>query len=183
MPPVLDEPVPFIEVAVLEPDEAERFFAAGGLGRDRPASTSTARGRSTRAWRSGAHGLPLIGGGDWNDGMNRVGAGAAGESVWLGWFLIANLRRFATVRRRARRRRARRALARRTPTRCAAAAQDQAWDGDWYRRGWFDDGAPLGSAASEECRIDFDRPVVGGALRRRRPRRAPRAPWRRSTAS
>ncbi|HTB28432.1 MAG TPA: hypothetical protein VK715_05715, partial [Steroidobacteraceae bacterium] len=90
--------------------------------------------------------------GDWNDGMNRVGEKGKGESVWLGWFLYATLIEFAPL-----------AEARREPARAAlwldhaAALQnslEQAWDGDWYRRGYFDDGTPLGSVSSSECRID-----------------------------
>jgi cyclic beta-1,2-glucan synthetase len=112
----------------------------------------------------------LIGGGDWNDGMNRVGEDGRGESVWLGWLLHAALDAFASL-----------ADARDDQTRAAewrahaealtAALDGQAWDGQWYRRGWFDDGAPLGSAANEECRIDSiaqSWAVISGAARRDR---------------
>jgi cyclic beta-1,2-glucan synthetase len=106
-----------------------------------------------RACTSGAHGLPLFGIGDWNDGMNRVGVEGRGESVWLAWFLIATLRPFATL------------ADARGDARCAAefrrladmyarAVEEHGWDGEWYRRGYFDDGTPLGSASSDECRID-----------------------------
>jgi cyclic beta-1,2-glucan synthetase len=106
-----------------------------------------------RACTVGDHGLPLIGAGDWNDGMNRVGAHGKGESVWLAWFLVANLRAFAVhaetrrdielaVRWRAR------------ADAYAAAAERHAWDGAWYRRAFYDDGTPLGTAADDECRID-----------------------------
>jgi cyclic beta-1,2-glucan synthetase len=101
----------------------------------------------------GGHGAPLIGGGDWNDGFNRVGHDGKGESVWLGWFLHSALGAFIPI-----------AEARGDDARAAAwtahagalrvALHRQAWDGDWYRRGWFDDGTPLGSSASAECRID-----------------------------
>jgi cyclic beta-1,2-glucan synthetase len=101
----------------------------------------------------GQHGLPLIGTGDWNDGLNRMGELGRGESSWLGWFLHATLSSFAQV-----------ASARGETARStrwvghAAALRDalerEAWDGGWYRRGYYDDGAPLGSAASDECRID-----------------------------
>ena len=101
----------------------------------------------------GRHGLPLIGTGDWNDGMNRVGEKGEGESVWLGWFLHAALTAFAPL-----------ALARNETARAETwtahadalkvAIEREAWDGEWYRRGYFDDGAPLGSATSDECRID-----------------------------
>ncbi|MEJ1095566.1 MULTISPECIES: glucoamylase family protein [unclassified Pseudoxanthomonas] len=101
----------------------------------------------------GKRGLPLIGTGDWNDGMNRVGEGGEGESVWLGFFLFHVLAQFAPVARE------------RGDTlfadECDAAAETlrgnldaHAWDGDWYKRAWFDDGTALGSAQSDECRID-----------------------------
>ena len=95
----------------------------------------------------------MIGTGDWNDGMNRVGERGEGESVWLGWFLYAAL----TPSRRS----PMRAATRRAPPAwrahadaLQAALEREAWDGDWYRRGFFDDGTPLGSATSDECRID-----------------------------
>ena len=101
----------------------------------------------------GRHGLPLIGTGDWNDGMNRVGEKGEGESVWLGWFLHAALTAFAPL-----------ALARSETRRAEiwtahadalkVAIEREAWDGEWYRRGYFDDGAPLGSATNDECQID-----------------------------
>ncbi len=101
----------------------------------------------------GEHGLPLMGGGDWNDGMNLVGAQGRGESVWLGWFLCAALEEFGAL-----------ALARGDAARVQRWSEHRAalrealesagWDGDWYRRGYFDDGSPLGSARNMECRID-----------------------------
>jgi cellobiose phosphorylase len=103
--------------------------------------------------RFGQHGLPLIGSGDWNDGMNRVGEGGKGESVWLGFFLYEVLVRFTEV-----------ALLRGDLTfaeRCRSEAaevrrsiEQSGWDGEWYRRAYFDDGTPLGSAENPECRID-----------------------------
>ena len=95
-----------------------------------------------------------MGTGDWNDGMNRVGEAGQGESVWLGWFLHATLTRLRPDRRsRATSRRGPKP-GRRMPRRCARALEREGWDGDWYRRAYFDDGTPLGSAASDECRID-----------------------------
>jgi cyclic beta-1,2-glucan synthetase len=101
---------------------------------------------------TGPTGLPLIGTGDWNDGMNRVGEAGHGESVWLGWFLISAIDLFAPL------------VEERDPGRVAAwrahaaalsaTLEREAWDGEWYRRATFDDGTWLGSAASEECRID-----------------------------
>jgi cyclic beta-1,2-glucan synthetase len=101
----------------------------------------------------GSHGLPLFGTGDWNDGMNRVGASGRGESVWLAWFLHAALLQFAPVADE----RGDRAMAvqwRKHAFALQRAVEREGWDGDWYRRGYFDDGAPLGSVSSDECRID-----------------------------
>ena len=103
--------------------------------------------------RRGVHGLPLIGAGDWNDGMNRVGEAGRGESVWLGFFSGEVLTRFAEVARR----RGDQAFAQRCEQEVASlrdALEQHAWDGAWYRRAWFDDGTPLGSSANDECRID-----------------------------
>ena len=102
---------------------------------------------------TGAHGLPLMGGGDWNDGMNKVGAAGRGESVWLAWFLAHNLRNFAPLAEaRGEIQRAQQWL--RKADEIVAAAELQGWDGEWYRRAFFDDGSPLGSAGLAECRID-----------------------------
>jgi cyclic beta-1,2-glucan synthetase len=101
---------------------------------------------------AGVHGLPLIGTGDWNDGMNRVGHLGRGESTWLGWFLYSVLTRFAPLS-EARADGSRAALYRSEAGRLAQVLE-LAWDGDWYLRGYYDDGTPLGSAQSEECRID-----------------------------
>jgi cyclic beta-1,2-glucan synthetase len=101
----------------------------------------------------GEHGLPRILGGDWNDGMNRVGYLGRGESVWLGWFLITASRRFARVadsRGDADAAAELHAFA----DRIAAAIEEHAWDGSWYRRAYFDDGTPLGTKDAQECRID-----------------------------
>jgi cyclic beta-1,2-glucan synthetase len=103
--------------------------------------------------RMGSHGLPLMGTGDWNDGMNRVGEAGRGESVWLGWFLHATLTAFAPLATaRGAGELAARWLARAGALRDALA--DAGWDGEWYRRGYFDDGTPLGSAGNAECAID-----------------------------
>jgi cyclic beta-1,2-glucan synthetase len=149
---VLDETAPFLEAPPLEAGEPERFFqpevsAAGATLYEhcaRALDASLAMGR---------HGCPLIGGGDWNDGLNRVGVGGAGESVWLGWFLLANLRSFAGVA-EARGDVARAARWGSEAAALKAALEREAWDGEWYRRGWFDDGTAFGSASGEECRID-----------------------------
>jgi len=122
----------------------------------------------------GEHGLPLMGGGDWNDGMNRVGIGGRGESVWMAWFLDVVLRAFAPVCDA--RGDAERAEDLRTRAAAFVAAIDaSAWDGAWYRRAYFDDGTPLGSASQEECRIDAIAQawsVISGAGDPERARRA-----------
>jgi cyclic beta-1,2-glucan synthetase len=106
-----------------------------------------------RACTAGAHGLPLIGSGDWNDGMNRVGVEGRGESVWLAWFLVTTLRAFAEHA-EARGDTVVAAECRRQAEAYGAAVEAHGWDGAWYRRAYFDDGTPLGSAQNDECRID-----------------------------
>jgi cyclic beta-1,2-glucan synthetase len=169
---VLDEQVPFLEAPPLRPDELEVY--------DLPrTSTETASllEHSIRAIRHamkyGAHGLPLIGSGDWNDGMNRVGHGGRGESVWLGWFLVTVLNEFAPLCDR--RGRSDLAQAYRDESRWLTGMLELAWDGDWYRRAYFDDGTPLGSVQNEECKLDSltqSWAVLSGTAQ---PRRAERA--------
>ncbi|HEY9015389.1 MAG TPA: protein ndvB, partial [Gemmatimonadales bacterium] len=149
---VLDEPAPFLTMRPLEPHEHEVY--------DRPELSSelgSVYQHCIRALRKactrGAHGLPLIGVGDWNDGMNRVGIEGRGESVWLAWFLMATLRGFAD-RAQARGDTAIAAELRGHAAQYALAVESQGWDGAWYRRAYFDDGTPLGSRENEECRID-----------------------------
>jgi cyclic beta-1,2-glucan synthetase len=148
---LLDEHVPFLEGRLLQPEEHEAY---------EPATVSQQQGsiyeHCVRAigvsLATGQHGLPLMGTGDWNDGMSLVGAGGKGESVWLGWFLVSLLPQFADV-----------AAARgdgdlagryRRHAETLTAAVEGAWDGEWYRRAYFDDGTPLGAAVNQECRID-----------------------------
>jgi cyclic beta-1,2-glucan synthetase len=149
---LLDDVVPFLTMRTLEPHEDELY--------DQPRTSSEVasvyehclraiRKASTR----GPHGLPLIGSGDWNDGMSRVGIGGIGESVWLGWFLVTVARRFADHA-DARQDHAAAALMRAQASAYVEAIETAGWDGDWYRRAFFDDGAVLGSASNEECRID-----------------------------
>jgi cyclic beta-1,2-glucan synthetase len=149
---ILDEKLPFLEGRLLEPLEHDSFFtpATGEL-------TVTLFEHCVRALDSslanGGHGLPLFGAGDWNDGMNRVGARGAGESVWLGWLLYATLNRFALLA-DARGEQACAERWRKHTVALQASLEREAWDGEWYRRGFFDDGAALGSRQSDECRID-----------------------------
>jgi cyclic beta-1,2-glucan synthetase len=105
-----------------------------------------------RTMQTGVHGLPLIGTGDWNDGMDEVGAHGQGESVWLGWFLGSLLGPFAALA-ESRGDRQQASLYRAHATGLKEALE-WAWDGEWYRRAYFDDGTPLGSAQNTECRID-----------------------------
>jgi len=148
---VLDEEIPFLEGRALQPDEHDAFFMPGISEQTATLFEHCARALD-HGLQVGAHGLPLFGTGDWNDGMNRVGEKGKGESVWLGWFLQTTLTSFAPVAAaRGEHERANRWLSHAAALR---SALDQAWDGNWYRRGYFDDGTPLGSASSAECRID-----------------------------
>ena len=149
---VLDEVVPFLEGPKLAASEHDSFFQPNVSDELGTLFEHCARALD-QSLALGVHGLPLIGTGDWNDGMNRVGEGGRGESVWLGWLLYAALEAFAPladVRGEVHRADVWRAHA----IALRASLEDQAWDGDWYRRGWFDDGTPFGSAASDECKID-----------------------------
>ena len=149
---VLDEEIPWLEGARLEERQQEAYFEPTESEERATLFEHCARALD-RSLDLGRHGLPLIGAGDWNDGMNRVGHDGFGESVWLGWFLIENLRAFAPIAgARGERARAERWTA--VASSIQASLGREAWDGEWYRRAWFDDGAPLGSSANEECRID-----------------------------
>ncbi|PKQ29271.1 MAG: glycosyl transferase family 36, partial [Actinobacteria bacterium HGW-Actinobacteria-10] len=149
---VLDEVTAFIEGPEIEPDREDAYLQPAVSER-----AATVYEHCIAALQSGrgvgAHGLPLMGGGDWNDGMNRVGIGGEGESVWLGWFLNVTLTEFANIcdsrgdTTHAEEFRAR-------ATAFVEAIEAEGWDGSWYRRAYFDDGTPLGSRSSAECRID-----------------------------
>jgi len=149
---VLDEMVPFLEGPALRPGEHESFFQPMVADKQATLFEHCARGLD-HSLSVGDHGLPLIGTGDWNDGMNRVGELGKGESVWLAWFLHSTLTALAPLA-EARGEQARAATWRRHADRLREALEREGWDGGWYRRGYFDDGTPLGSAASSECRID-----------------------------
>ena len=149
---VLDALVPFLEGQSLAAGEHDSFFQPSISDETATLFEHCARGLD-QSLAVGGHGLPLIGTGDWNDGMNRVGERGQGESVWLGWLLYAALTAFASLA-DARHETARAATWRGHATALQASLEREAWDGGWYRRGWYDDGTPLGSAASDECRID-----------------------------
>ena len=150
---ILDEPVPFLTGPLLEPGEHDSFFQPQPSEEQAPIYEHCARALDLAMARTGERGLPLILGGDWNDGMNRVGEEGRGESVWLGWFLCDTIAAFAPLA-RARGDHARADAWEAHADRVAQALDMAGWDGAWYRRGYFDDGTPLGSAGSPECRID-----------------------------
>jgi cyclic beta-1,2-glucan synthetase len=149
---LLEERAPFLASPPLAEGEDETFLTPQVSGETASIFEHCCRAID-RALAVGAHGLPLFGSGDWNDGMNRVGREGRGESVWMGFFLHAVLGDFAPVcERQGDRTRARRYREHREHLR--EALNGAGWDGKWYRRGYYDDGAPLGSHASDECRID-----------------------------
>lgn len=149
---VLDEIVPFLEGPILHPGEHDAFFQPLVAQETASLFEHCAKGLDQCIELTGELGLPLMGTGDWNDGMNRVGEEGKGESVWLGWLLVATLKMFIPLAQE------------RDPLRASqwqhhltgliAALEREAWDGDWYRRATFDNGSWLGSKECEECRID-----------------------------
>jgi len=149
---VLDEMVPFLEGESLAEGQSVAYFQPRISETKESLFEHCARALD-RSLAVGAHGLPLMGEGDWNDGMNLVGAGGKGESVWLGWFLHLVLSEFARVA-DSRGERKRSENWRLHVTALKAALEQQGWDGDWYLRAYFDDGTPLGSANNDECKID-----------------------------
>ncbi len=171
---VLEERVPFLSAPPLSAEERDRYASFGSSATGSSLFEHCVRALE-RASATGAHGLPLMRDGDWNDGMNRVGSAGRGESVWLAWFAADTLQRFAGVCEargepelgRFYRERARGLV---------GAAEQSAWDGAWYLRAFADDGVPLGSAGSANCKIDSiaqswaelcgqaDPARVGGAL-------------------
>ncbi len=150
---LLDEQVPFITGEALQPGQHDSFYRPEISGETGSVYEHAARGLDLAIQRTGENGLPLILGGDWNDGMNRVGIEGKGTSVWLGWLLAGTLESFL-VHARNRGDQKRVALWEAHLPRLTAALEQAGWDGSHYRRGTFDDGTPLGSDQSEECRID-----------------------------
>jgi cellobiose phosphorylase len=149
---VLDEPVHFIEGRPVNVEE-DSYYDLPVRSEEAASLYEHCRRAIRRGLRTGEHGLPLMGSGDWNDGMNLVGEHGKGESVWLGFFLYEVLMRFTEV--------ARKAGDVTFAERCRMEAaqlrlkiEQNGWDGAWYRRAYFDDGSPLGSASNDECRID-----------------------------
>jgi cyclic beta-1,2-glucan synthetase len=149
---ILDEIVPFLEGPALGAGEAEAYFQPT-VSEQRGSLYEHCARALDLSLAVGSHGLPLFGSGDWNDGMNRVGEAGRGESIWLGWFLHTALSSFAQLA-DDRGEKVRATTWRHHADKLREALEREGWDGSWYRRGYYDDGAPLGSASSLECRID-----------------------------
>ena len=150
---LLDEPVPFLEGATI-PEGAEDAYYAPTVSVEKATVYEHCARAIDRSLRVGAHGLPLMGTGDWNDGMNRVGHEGRGESVWLAWFLCDVVSRVAPLAEQ-RGDRGRASRWREAMRDWQAALQRDGWDGHWYRRAFFDNGSPLGSSENAECKIDL----------------------------
>ncbi len=149
---VLDEPIHFVEGRPVNQEE-DSYYALPGRSEKAASLYDHCVRAILRGLTRGEHGLPLIGSGDWNDGMNMVGEQSRGESVWLGFFLYDVLMRFAEVARL----RGDLSFAERCEREADHLRQNieqHGWDGEWYRRAYFDDGSPLGSASNPECQID-----------------------------
>jgi len=149
---VLDDPIHFIDGRPVNPEE-DSYYDLPSRSEEAATLYEHCRRAILRGLRFGEHGLPLIGSGDWNDGMNLVGEEGEGESVWLGFFLYDVLTQFADVARR----RGDAAFVERCQREAAQLCRNieqNGWDGEWYRRAYFDDGSPLGSASNPECQID-----------------------------
>ncbi|HYS69581.1 MAG TPA: protein ndvB, partial [Gemmatimonadaceae bacterium] len=149
---IFDVEIPYLTMRELNPEEHELYElpkVSSDVGNIYDHCVRALR----RACTAGVHGLPLIGSGDWNDGMNRVGIDGKGESVWLAWFLISTLHKFAVHAEQRGDTQFRDELLAKADS-YAEAVERSAWDGEWYRRAYFDDGSPLGSRTSDECKID-----------------------------
>jgi len=170
---VLDEVVAFLEQPLLKPDEQEMYMQPTVSTESASVYEHCIRALD-RSLAVGSHGLPLMGSGDWNDGMNRVGHLGKGESVWVGWFLYKTLEAFAPLC-DGRNEKARGDRYRQHLEKLKQALAENGWDGDWYRRAYFDDGTPLGSVQNDECRIDSivqSWSVISGAAESYRAQRA-----------
>ena len=169
---VLNERIPFLQAPLLEADQQEAYETPS-VSREEGTLFEHCVRAIERGLTIGPHGLPLFGTGDWNDGMNRVGLAKRGESTWLGFFLHVVLSEFAVLcEDRGENHRARRYGA---EARRLASQLELTWDGEWYRRGYYDDGTPLGSAQNDECKIDSiaqSWAVLSGAVPRRFAERA-----------
>ncbi len=170
---ILEEKAPFLQAKPLEKDEDERY-AQYSHSEETFTLYEHCRRALQKGLTQGPHNLPYMGSGDWNDGMNRVGIHGQGESIWLGWFLNSTLHHFSALcdeigqdKDAERYREQAHAL--------QEALESHGWDGQWYRRAYYDDGTPLGSAENRECRIDSITQswgVLSGAARSDRARQA-----------
>jgi cellobiose phosphorylase len=149
---ILNEEIPFLEGDLLTEDQHETFFIPK-ISKETGTLLEHCRRAINKGTTSGSHGLPLMGGGDWNDGMNRVGIGGKGESVWLAWFLIHVMNDFADLLAYSNQQSAADCF-RVQAKRLVETIEASAWDGEWYRRAYFDDGTPLGSKSISEATID-----------------------------
>ena len=150
---VLQEVLPFLSGGQV-PEGREDLYETPSSGPAHASVYEHGARAIDHSLRTGVHGLPLMGTGDWNDGMNRVGDQGRGESVWLAWFLCEVVRVYVPLAQaHGEHERAQRWLSARAGW--VQALEAQAWDGAWYRRAFFDDGSPLGAAANPEARIDL----------------------------
>jgi cyclic beta-1,2-glucan synthetase len=150
---ILDEKITFIDGPLLAADQHDAYFHPMETDESATLFEHCARGLDQCLELTGENGLPLMGTGDWNDGMNRVGEGGQGESVWLGWLLIRTINLFSPMAQiRDEDERVQRWVAHASNVR--ETIEEKAWDGEWYRRASFDDGSWLGSKDSDECQID-----------------------------
>jgi cyclic beta-1,2-glucan glucanotransferase len=149
---VMEEPIHFIEGRPVDA-EKDSYYDLPGRSEESASLYEHCVRAITRGFRLGEHGLPLIGSGDWNDGMNLVGEHGKGESVWLGFFLYEVLMQFTEVA-RARGDRSFVERCQREAAQLRRNLDENGWDGGWYRRAYFDDGSPLGSASNPECQMD-----------------------------
>lgn len=170
---ILEEKLAFLEARELEPGE-EDMYIVPNVADEEANLFEHCRRAIERSLKFGEHDLPLMGSGDWNDGMNQVGLHGTGESVWLGWFLYAVLQEFAGIcelKNDAK-------LAENYRKQAETLQQNiekSAWDGEWYRRAYFDNGTPLGSKENDECKIDAiaqSWSVISGAGDKERSRQA-----------
>ncbi|MBB4075960.1 cyclic beta-1,2-glucan synthetase [Bartonella fuyuanensis] len=149
----LDTLIPFIEDDVLKSGQQDVYFQPTQSSKVATVYEHCALALDLAIKRCGPHGLPLILGGDWNDGMNLVGSQGKGESIWLGWFLGYTLQAFIPLAQK-RGDNSHMQIWSMYLERLKKSLEENGWDGAWYRRGYFDDGTPLGSKSNDECQID-----------------------------
>jgi len=147
---ILNEKIPFLVGEALKPDEMERYSQFAST-EDTYSLYEHCRRALEKGTTAGAHGLPLMGGGDWNDGMNRIGKDGRGESIWLAWFLNSTLKRFALLSIQMKEDPA---VYLQQAEQLSKNLESNAWDGNWYLRAYYDDGSRLGSNENNECQID-----------------------------